>query len=375
MGEPELARRRAVLLVGSGVQLEGDSNAGSVFFQALHVSRPGTLDTSLVSTDNINNPRTMNAVYYLGSRMAQARKWGRETIAGGGLRNKQFNDYVPATDPLAQFFEAPSTTWTPRVLEGRVRFGRRPRCAQPRLHQYRRVQRGVAPAFPPAARRHADLADSARDGANELRLLARHGNADAVHGALPPRRRRSALPERRAGGGPRYLSTDAATLDRGKVVFAERCARCHSTKLPDLPAGLDLENANGPNYLTAWNAYWEWTKTEAFKAPMRQMVQSADFLDGNFLSTELRVPITLLGINACSPLATNAIRNNIWDNFSSESYKTLPSAGTIKIRNPVTGKEVDYPLPAGGRGLHSARVAREPLVDRAVSAEQHRGPL
>ena len=27
-----------------------------------HTSRPGTLDTSLVSTDNINNPRTMNAV-------------------------------------------------------------------------------------------------------------------------------------------------------------------------------------------------------------------------------------------------------------------------------------------------------------------------
>ena len=32
-------------------------------FQWLHASRPGTLDTSLVSTDNINNPRTMNAVY------------------------------------------------------------------------------------------------------------------------------------------------------------------------------------------------------------------------------------------------------------------------------------------------------------------------
>jgi hypothetical protein len=153
-----------------------------------------------------------------------------------------------------------------------------------------------------------------------------------------------------APGGPGYLSTDAPTVDRGKVVFAERCARCHSTKLPDLPAGLDLEHANGPNYLAAWNAYWEWTKTEAFKTPMRQKVQSSDFLYDNFLSTELRVPVTLLGINACSPLATNAIRNNIWDNFSSESYKSLPSAGTVKIRNPITGKEVDYPLPAGGRG-------------------------
>ena len=95
----------------------GDKNAASIFYQALHVSRPGTLDTSLVSTDNINNPRTMNAVYYFGPRMGLARKWGKETIAGGGLRNRQFNDFVPPGDPLAQFFVPPSTTFTPRVLK------------------------------------------------------------------------------------------------------------------------------------------------------------------------------------------------------------------------------------------------------------------
>ena len=175
-----------------------------------------------------------------------------------------------------------------------------------------------------------------------------------------------------APGGNSYLNEDAAVLQRGKIVFAERCARCHSSKLPPLPAGLDLENANGPDYLTAWNAYWNWTKTDAFKAPMRELVLRDDFLKGNFLSTELRVPITLLGINACSPLATNAIRGNIWDNFSSESYKTLPPVGTIKIRHPVSGQGDG--LHAAGRRprLHPARVARQRLVHRAVPAEQHR---
>jgi len=38
-------------------------------------SRPGALDTSLVSTDSINNPRTMNAVYHLGARLEQAKRW------------------------------------------------------------------------------------------------------------------------------------------------------------------------------------------------------------------------------------------------------------------------------------------------------------
>ena len=91
----------------------GDRAEDSFFYQALHISRPGTLDTSLVSTDGIGNPRTMNAVYNLLPRMLQARKWGRETIAGGGLNNKQFNNYVPPSDPLSQFFVWPSTTWTP----------------------------------------------------------------------------------------------------------------------------------------------------------------------------------------------------------------------------------------------------------------------
>src|SRR5258705_6013500 len=96
---------------------QGDRDRASFFFQLLHTSRPGTLDTSLVSSDNINNPRTMNAVYDLGARMAQARKFGKETIAGGGLNSRQFNDYVAASDPLARLFVPPSTTWTPRVLK------------------------------------------------------------------------------------------------------------------------------------------------------------------------------------------------------------------------------------------------------------------
>ena len=118
----------------------------------------------------------------------------------------------------------------------------------------------------------------------------------------------------------------------------------------DLPADIDLQNANGPQYLDAWRRYWDWTKTEEFKAQMRTKVLAPDFLKDNYLSTELRVPVNLLGINACSPLATNAIRDNIWDNFSSESYKQLPSVGTMKIRNRSPAPRKSYKLPAGGRG-------------------------
>ena len=50
-------------------------------FQLVHTYRPGAMDTSLVSTDYINNPRTMNAVYIFGAgsgrRCAGQRDAGR----------------------------------------------------------------------------------------------------------------------------------------------------------------------------------------------------------------------------------------------------------------------------------------------------------
>src|SRR5206468_11057125 len=88
-----------------------------------HTSRPGTLDTSLVSTDNINNPRTMNAIYNLRPRLEETLRWGkekswaREVLAGGGLNNQQLNEVVPPDHPLAQFFQPAVTVWTPRVLK------------------------------------------------------------------------------------------------------------------------------------------------------------------------------------------------------------------------------------------------------------------
>jgi hypothetical protein len=83
---------------------------------------------------------------------------------------------------------------------------------------------------------------------------------------------------------------------------------------------------------------------------MRAIASAPDFTDNNYLAAEFRVPVTLLETNACSPLATNAIRDNIWDNFSSETYKQLPSVGEITYYDPISGAPRQYKMPAGGRG-------------------------
>ena len=328
----------------------GDENSGSFFFQLFHTSRPGSLDTSLVSTDNINNPRTMNAVYQLGPRMAQAKKWGKETIAGGGLNNRQFNEFVPAGDPLSQFFQPPNVTWTPRVLkDGSDSVGA--------LGALNRVYLNIG-LFSEEWLLHFRPLIGGRPISPIEIAVARKNSVywQATELQTPNMARfflKSTAPHllKDAPGGAASLTENADTLGRGKVVFAERCARCHSSKNPPLPPGLDLENCNNKDYLTCWDRYWAWTKTDQFKSDMTKIVQADDFLDDNYLSTELRVPSTLLQTNICSPIATNAIAGNIWDNFSSASYKELPSVGSVKVRNPLTGAESDYVLPGGGRGF------------------------
>src|ERR1043166_4210203 len=121
---------------------------------------------------------------------------------------------------------------------------------------------------------------------------------------------------------------------------------------PPFPANVkNPGTCPGAGYLDCWNSYWAWTKTDDFKKAMRDIVMKDDFLKDNYLSSEFRVPVTLLQTNACSPLATNALKDNIWDNFSSTTYKELPSVGAITVQDPLTGEDKQYQMPGGGRGF------------------------
>ncbi|HEX8163973.1 MAG TPA: hypothetical protein VF538_19035 [Pyrinomonadaceae bacterium] len=334
------------------------ADEATYIWQMFHTSRPGTLDTSLVSTDNINNPRTMNALYNLGPRLAQAQKFGRETLAmgGGSGDNKQFNDY-PQTAALNGLFQRPSTVWSPRVLKdgadsvgglgalNRVYLNIGLFSEEWMLHFNPLVGgKTVTPILIADARRNSSYWEATEMQTPDMALFflkttAPHYLKDAPDGA------------KYMNGGQPLDDGYNRKLERGKEVFAENCARCHSSKLPAHAEDRMKPDCAGPGYMKCWDDYWAWTKTDEFKREMTAIVKAPDFLDGNYLSTEFRVPVTLLQTNACSPLATNAIRGNIWDNFSSETYKDLPSVGTITIYDPVTGEARPYKMPGGGRGF------------------------
>jgi hypothetical protein len=317
-------------------------------FQLAHTFRPGSMDTSLVSTDGINNPRTMNAVYAFPARLEMAKRIGSEKLAGGELDNKQFNDFVTSGPLLDYFSKTDSTARTMHVLkDGADSVGL--------LGALNRVYLNIG-VFSEEWLLHFNAVVGGKD-ISPIKIADAQKNSgywQATEAGTPNTALfflKAAQPDRLkdAPGGAQYLTEDAATVERGKTVFADTCARCHSSKAPPPPAPYPASCA-GAGYLDCFKAYWRRTQTEEFKEQMRKVVLAPDFLDNNYLSTDARIPVTLLRTNACSPLATNALAGNIWDNFSSQSYKQLPSVGTVTLYDPFTGERMAYQMPAGGRG-------------------------
>jgi hypothetical protein len=275
----------------------------------------------------------MNAIYDLKARLAMASKWGQERLSGGGLNNKQFNDFVPAGSGMARYFIAPDLVNAPHILKDGAdsvgALGALNRVyiniglfSEEWLEHFNAILGGTktTPIEIAVAEKNSTYWKANEKQTIDLALFMLkstypHNLADAPNGSA-------------------YLSHDEITLTRGKIVFAERCARCHSSKLPEAAEEQGLRDCSGKDYLSCFSRYWAWTKTEDFKSKMREIVMKKDFLKDNYLSTDARIPLTLLRTNACSPLATNALAGNIWDNFSAQTYKDLPSIGTITVRDP-----------------------------------------
>lgn len=291
-------------------------------FQVVNSMPPGTIDTSALASDNINNPRTMNAIYQVGPRIATA---AEEALSGGNLD-------LPGTS---------ATMKVPHVLkDGADSVGI--------LGALTRVYVSIGAAYEEWLK-HFNLLVGGK-GQTPFPVAAARKNS-AYFSATVDRMPNVASffvtvskphPLAKAPGGERYLQDSAATVERGQQLFAENCAACHVSynKMPQPPPGVERDTK-------AWD---DWTRGGDFKSKMAALVRAPDFLNDNFLSTDRRIPVSRVGSNVCASLASNAVRGHIWDNFSSDTYKNLPAAGTIGIADPFTSEQRPYVLPGGGRG-------------------------
>ena len=286
------------------------ASADSYAYQLFHSWAPGTVDTSFIATDNLNDPGNMNPIYAVAARMSVAHE---EEISGGALNFpgeqkrmavphvlKDGADSVGLIGALSRVYVSIGEYSQEWLRDMNALVGGTPQ----RPFEVAKAQKGSV-YWMSTADRLPNLAKF---------LMKMEGPKLA-----------------NAPGGKAFLSSDSSQLERGKMVFAANCARCHSSKQPP------------PGSVTTQKQYLDWQGAE---------VQKPDFLENNFLSTDDRIPVNVVQTNACRALATNATRGHVWDNFSSETYKSLPTAGDIEVQDPFTQSMRTFPAPAGGPGYY-----------------------
>jgi hypothetical protein len=286
-------------------------------WQVAHAEPPGTSDTSQVATDHISNPGAINSIADLNFRPLH-----NEMMADGSVR-QVFNVLKDGADSVGAACldvpEKPGVNDTAcAALRGYVNIGV---CAdawtslQDPIYGLKRAQ------APFDIKRARQMSAACNQGWSAT--VARLEGLEAFLRTFPP------LHLADADGGGQFLAKDEALLRRGKIVFAENCAHCHSSIQP--PAG------------------YQGSKTQWF----RDAVLREDFLEGNFLSDDEKYPVTEIGTNAERALATNAERGQIWEQFSSESYKTAPPVRVTGLVNPLhSSQHLPSVNASGGRGYY-----------------------
>ncbi len=278
-----------------------------------NTQQPGTSDTSRIAYDFINNPNAINSIAYLAKRPR--------------FRETSFDGHV---------------AMVPHILkDGADSQG----VATASLRVYTNLgvnaEQWITNLYIPITgqKQTPYRIDLARKNSQDWRETEeRMASAEAYLNSTRPYHLAD------APGGKAYVIDESfrdskneaevrkyEVLRRGKQVFADECARCHSNKQPD-------KSIVDPNALRKF---------------YRDSVFADDFLDGNTLTDDVRYPVSEIGTNAARALGTNATAGHIWEEFSSNEYKAQPSVGTLSMFNPFDPLHpLQFKAPGGGVGYY-----------------------
>ena len=242
-------------------------NEDNFLFQVVNSMPPGTIDTSALATDNLNNPRNMNAIYDFGTRIAIG---AHEQLAGGNLDMIGTKPEMPVPHVLKD--GADSIGILGALARVYVSIGSNHREW---IKHFNLIVGGKKQTpFP--------VAQARKDSPYFRATLDRLPNVAAffVAAAKPQ-------PLARAPGGQVYLQDGADVIARGQQLFAENCVACHVSpnKMPAPPSGVT-------RYSPPWDA---WTRSDDFKSKMTALVRAPDFLEDNYLSTDRPYPDSRIG--------------------------------------------------------------------------------
>lgn len=329
-------------------------------YHLLDSQRPGTIDTSLVASDNINNANTMNALWELGARLDRSGEFAHRSPAYAQEYNSRYghNHFETVSSETARMpvlLGAAADAWAnprpvPRVLlEGADSVGAWGALARVYLNIGTFSERWVTLHNPLVGFRKQEPFRIADCKANSVYWQVNEQRVEYLAKFFL----KSTAPMRLkdAPGGKSFLKSAgvpwAPELQPGRKVFAERCIICHSSKQPNGKNGLP----GGPESVPG-DQLVNYLANDAYRAWALQEVEKPDFWHENFLASEHRVPVTLVKTHAGRALGSNSLTNHMWEDFSSTDYKALPAVGEITVWNPFKQQAYPWAAPGGGRGYY-----------------------
>jgi hypothetical protein len=366
-------------------QLGQTGQRGNFLHHFLASQQPGTIDTSLVSTDWINNSNTINAVFDVPARLTRAMNNQPEKQSAANLLLPSVEEKDASVNP--RHF--------PRVLvDGSDSCGvftaliRVPLNIGTYFEEWRRTSN---PIIGFAHQRPFSVAvcqaNSVYWQTNERYRVPYEAAFFTYQNAAHTQSSTGPMKLRDTPDGKAVVDAERAQATAGRAVFIQHCAICHSSKQPaDFQLSFSREwekTANipqpaaspmpepPPHYTLPMDfAYWDAFKKSAAYADYVERIKKVagdlppdsdedPFIKDNFLSSEIRIPVSLVGTNSGRATATNALRGEVWDNFSSDDYKDLPAVGPIRYFDPFSGATPDdygnnasYSPGGGGRGYY-----------------------
>lgn len=284
-----------------------DLRQTNFLWHLVNFGRPGTVDTSLVATDGINNPNSANGIHGLPARVVNSVHFTETAEARAALQ--------PVLDLSVLGLGLPALPGgkmrrTMRVLAGgEDSVGGRLALA--------RVYLNIGTFYEYWARTANLLVGVRRQKPMQLDVLRKN----SVYWNVNFYRSQNVgeylsyvsgpLKLKDAPGGKAFLSDDPERIARGREHFVTHCMVCHSSKQP---AVFWTDPAN-------WR---HWVRDPQYLAAARAMAAREDFLPGNFLATDVRYPVTDIGVNISRFISDNGVGGRVWADFTSEDYKDQP---------------------------------------------------
>jgi mono/diheme cytochrome c family protein len=144
-------------------------------------------------------------------------------------------------------------------------------------------------------------------------------------------------------GKPGAAHVDLEQVPQGRKVFARECASCHSSKMaPDnIRADKAALERFYEGHVFGSEEFWqlEFTREERESAGFRtkhlsggrprQFAEHGVF-GQDWLANDEPVPFHIIGTNSCRAMHDNHNQGQIWEEFSSETYKQRPSPGSVR---------------------------------------------